>query len=53
VELNAETTNLVFMYCEQNTGENKETKSGNKPVKSVARFKYLGTILKHQNYIHE
>jgi hypothetical protein len=46
VELNAETTNPVFMSCEQNTGESKNTKSGNKPVKSVARFKYLGTTLK-------
>ena len=53
VELNAETTNRVCMSCEQDTGENKNTKSGDKPVKILARFKYLGTKLKRQNCIHE
>jgi len=41
VELNSETTNRVFMPCEQNTGKNKKTKSGNKPLKNVAKFRYL------------
>jgi hypothetical protein len=53
VELKAEITNCVFMSCEQNTEKNKNTKSGNKPVKSVAMLKYLGTTLEHKNYIHE
>jgi hypothetical protein len=53
VELNAETTNRMFMSWEQNTGKNKNTKLGNKPVKIVARLNYLGTTLKHQNCVHE
>jgi hypothetical protein len=53
VELNAETTNRVFMSWEQNTGKCKNTKSGNKPVKILASLRYLGTTLKHQHCVHE
>jgi len=53
VELNSETTNRVLMPLEPNAGENKKTKSGNKPLKIVVRFKYLGTTIKHQNCIHD
>ena len=43
----------MFISCKQNPRENKDTKSGNKSVKIVARFKYFGTTLKHKNCIHE
>ena len=53
VELNAETTTRTFMPREENAGEIKNTETGNKSVEIMAKFKYLGTTLTHQNSIHE
>jgi hypothetical protein len=35
----------VFMYCEQNIGQNRNIKIGNKSFERLEQFKYLETIL--------
>jgi hypothetical protein len=41
------------MSCEQNAGQNHNTKTGNKSSESAAKFRYLGTTLTDQNCIYE
>ena len=53
LEVNAEKTKYIFMSSYQNAEENSRIKIGNKSFKTVGRFKYLGTILTNQNFIHE
>jgi hypothetical protein len=37
----------------QNAAQNSDIQIGNKPLKTVEEFKYLGTTLTNQNSIHE
>jgi hypothetical protein len=53
LEVNSEKTKYMVMSCEDNDGQNHNTKTGNKSSKMVEEFKYLGTTLTDQNCIHE
>ena len=53
LEVNAEKTKHVVMSGDQNAGQNINRQTGNKSFVTVQQFKYLGTTLKNQNYIHE
>jgi hypothetical protein len=52
VELNSETTNYIFMSCEQNARQNYCIKVANKSLVTVAVFIYFGMKLTSQNYHH-
>jgi hypothetical protein len=41
------------MSRDQNEGQNGNIRVGNKSFETVEQFKYLGTTLTNQNYIHE
>jgi hypothetical protein len=43
----------MFMSCHQTTGQNHHIKAANRSFEKVAKFKYLGTMLKNQNCIDE
>jgi hypothetical protein len=53
LEVNAEETKYMFMSLYQNKGQNHNVKTANKSFENVAKFKYLGTTAKSQNYMCE
>jgi len=52
IEKYAEKTNNISMSFERKEAENHNIKIGNKSYESVAKFRYLGTILIDQNCIY-
>jgi hypothetical protein len=43
----------LLMSRDHHAGENHNIKIGNKPFESVEQFKYLGTTLIYQTFIHK
>jgi hypothetical protein len=50
-EVNVKTTKYMLVSRDQNAGQNREIKIGNRSFKNVSQFKYLGTTVTHQNLI--
>jgi hypothetical protein len=48
-----EKTKYVFMSRHQTAGQSNYVSVANKSFERVAEFKYLGTTLTNQNFIHE
>jgi hypothetical protein len=46
LEIGAEKTKYVSMYCEQNAGHNHNINIGIRLSESLVKFKYLGTQMK-------
>jgi hypothetical protein len=43
----------MLVFRDQNAGQNREIKIGNKLFENVLQFKYLGTSVTNQNLIQE
>jgi hypothetical protein len=53
LEVNSEKTKYMLMPCGQKIGQKCSIKIANRSFEDVAKFKYLGTTLTDQNYMHE
>jgi hypothetical protein len=51
--VNPEKTEYMLMSRSQKIGQKCSIKIANRSFEDVAKFKYLGTTLKDQNYMHE
>jgi hypothetical protein len=52
LEVNPEKTRYMLMSRYQKTGQKHNIKMANRFLEDVAKFKYLGTTLTDQNYMH-
>jgi len=53
LEVNADKTEYMVMYPDQNVGRIHNIKTGNCSFERVEQFKYLGTTLTNQNSVQE
>jgi hypothetical protein len=53
LEMNPEKTNYMLMSRSQKIGQKQSIKTANRSFEDVVKFKYLGTTLTDQNYMHE
>jgi hypothetical protein len=52
-EINAEKSKYMNMSSHPNSGQYQNKRTANEQFENVAKFKYLGTALTKQNYIHD
>jgi hypothetical protein len=53
LEVNVEKTKYVLVSQDQNAGQNRQIKIGNRSFENVPQLKYLGTTVTNQNLILE
>jgi hypothetical protein len=53
LEVNVEKTKYMLVSRNQNAGQTREIKIGNRTFENVSQFKYLGTTVTNQNLIQE
>jgi hypothetical protein len=53
LEVNTEKTKYMLLYLHWNAGQNHDIKIGNRCFENVTQFRYLGTPVTNQNFIHE
>jgi hypothetical protein len=51
--VNPERTKYMFISRSQNIGQKHSKKVANRSFEDATKFKYLGTTLTDQNYMHE
>jgi hypothetical protein len=52
-EVNVEKTKYRLVSRDQNAGQNRDVKIGNRSFENVSQFKYLGTTATNQSLIQE
>jgi ABC-type transport system substrate-binding protein len=53
LEVNVEKTKYMLVSRDQNVGQNRDIKIGNRSFENVSQFMYLGTAVTNQNLIQE
>jgi hypothetical protein len=53
IEVNLEKTKYMLVSQDQNAGQNREIKIGNRSFENVSQFKYLGMTVTNQNLIQK
>jgi hypothetical protein len=53
LEVNPEKTKYMLVSRSQKAGQRQSIKIANRSFEDVTEFKYLGTTLTDQNYVHE
>jgi hypothetical protein len=53
LEVNVEKTKYMLVSRDQNAGQNRDIKIGNRSFENVSQFKYLGTTVRNQNLMLE
>jgi hypothetical protein len=53
LEINAEKTKYMIMFCHPNSGQNQNIRIANELFENMAKVKYLETMLTNQNDIHD
>jgi hypothetical protein len=53
LEVNVEKTKYMLVSRDQNAGQNREIKIGNRSFENVSQFKYLGITVANQNLTQE
>jgi hypothetical protein len=53
LKANVEKTKYMLVSRDQNAGQNREIKTGNRSFENVSQFKYMGTTVSNQNLIQE
>jgi hypothetical protein len=53
LEVNVEKTKYMLVSRDQNAGQNREIKIGNRSFENVSQFKYMKTTVRNQNLIQE
>jgi ribosomal protein S2 len=53
LEVNAKKTKYMLLSRHQNAEQNHDIKIGNRCFENVTQFRYLGTTITNQNFIHE
>jgi hypothetical protein len=53
LEVNPEKTKYMLMSHYQKAEQKHSIKIANRPFEDVAKFNYMGTVLTHQNCMHE
>jgi hypothetical protein len=53
LEVHVEKTKYMLVSRDQNAGQNRDMKIGNRLFENVSQFKYLGTTVTNQNLIQE
>jgi hypothetical protein len=51
LEVNVEKTKYMLVSRDQNAGQNRDIKIGNRSLDNVSQLKYLGTTVTNQNLI--
>jgi hypothetical protein len=53
LEINVKKIKYMLISCQQNVGQNRDTKIANRSFENVSQFKYLGMTVTNQNLIQE
>jgi hypothetical protein len=53
LEVKVEKSKYMLVSRDQSAGQTREIKIGNRSFENVSQFKYLGTTVTNQNYMHQ